>query len=109
MPWYLLIGVGFLIGLCISNAYLRHHALTLMIWICKAIRITMSGLIWCFEYLQDRFDDIELPVKQKDVKAIKQEPKTTKGFDFNTATEEQIMDYIRTHPEEVRSKPRGGD
>ena len=105
MAWYLLIGVGFLIGLCLSNAYLRHHALTLMIWVCKGTRITMNGLIWCFEFLQDRFDDIDIPTHVKEPA----KPKTTAKFDFNTATDEQIREYIQKHPEEIKVKAKGGE
>lgn len=108
MPWYLLIGTGFLVGLCISNAYLRHHVLTLLIWICKGLQYTMLGLIWCFEYLQDRFDDVDLP-ETKPTPKVKETPKQKTGFDWNNATDEQIKDYIRQHPEEVHAAKKGGE
>ena len=106
MAWYVLLTIGFLIGLCLSNAFIRHHSLTLVIWVFKAISIVANSIIWTCEYLQDRFGDIDIPVKLPDAK--KEQPKTTK-FDFNTATDEQIRKYIQKHPDEVKIKYRGGE
>ena len=105
MDWYLQLAIGFLIGLSLSNATVRHHALTLVIWIFKATNMVSTAIIWCCEYLQDRFDDINISTK---IHTTKTQNKSGK-FDFNTATDEQIREYIQKHPGEVKVKVRGGE
>jgi len=95
MPWYILVCIGFLIGLAITNGWLRHHTLTIIIWLCK-------GTVWCCEWVQDRFDNVAYVPQVKKVahQKIKEEliEKTLKPepvmFDFETATNEEILKHV---------------
>jgi hypothetical protein len=116
MPWFIILGIGFLTGFAITNAWLRHHALTLIIWISKASMWIMNGLVLGCEWLQDKFDDLDyLPntkvqTKLEQPQKIKeQKVEKPKGIDFTTATTEDVLQYIHDHPEQVSVKRKGGE
>jgi hypothetical protein len=105
MPWFILICLGFLSGFVMFNATVRHHALTLIIWICKITRWVLSKIITISEWLQCTLDKREF----QPTKVTAKNPKPTeKAFDFATASNEEIYKYVQDHPEKIRVKSKGG-
>ena len=123
MPWYIIFCVWFLSGFSITNAWLRHYVLTMIIWTCKGLRWctkeSFSGLIWLCEWTQDTFDDIDaMPIKHtikpyQKIKHTMVEKPHAQQFDFAHATDDELQSYIRQqlkdHPDQVTVKRRGGD
>jgi hypothetical protein len=116
MPWFILLGLGFLTGIAISNAWLRHHVLTLIIWISKSLRWIFSGLIWVCEWLQDELDDIDyvpqirMPIQNQKIKEhVVEKPRKADAFNIETASQSEVLKYIHDHPEQVSVNRRGGE
>jgi len=111
MPWFISLGLGLLVGFSISNASIRHHALTLIIWGCKATQFILKKIIWICEWLQDKFDDVEYVAPQ-----IIQEPKSKEEKqkqvvkiqngvpDFSDMDTEKWHKWFIEHPDQVSSK-----
>jgi hypothetical protein len=119
MPWFILVGIGILIGFCMSNATMRHHALTLIIWISKALKWGLAQLIALCEWTQDKFDDIEMVVPQPLPKSRKHseakqtaQPDKDTSFDWERAMKDEVYarKYVNDHPEQVHGvKHKGGE
>jgi hypothetical protein len=116
MPWFILTGIGILTGFCISNATMRHHALTLIIWICKSTRYAMGKTIWAAEWTQDKFDDIEMPIpqyssknKQQSTAKQTEQPDKEPVFNPDKMTQQEIYDFINKHPEQVHGVKHKGE
>jgi hypothetical protein len=109
MPWFISLGLGLLVGFSISNSQIRHHALTLIIWSCKATKYILNKMIWLCEWSQDRFDDIEYIapqiIQEPKSKDQKQVVKTQNAVpDFSDMDTEKWHKWFIEHPDQVSSK-----